>query len=550
MEVKNVKMNVKVNAKVNVKANAKANVKAFRPIRDLSLKWSFVLYATICIIVVFLLSIFFSGFFSWLQNDIKRQYEDMYRDELAKQAYLVLDEEMMQDETGQKETVQGESIWIFTEDIRNRFSERDFRLYNIYGILNILAVPIVSVLCVIATGVVFYLRKIKKPLLILDHASSRITAGDLDFKVEYDSRNEFGRLAASFEAMRKSLFETNREMWHIIEERRRLNAAFAHDLRTPLTVLRGYCDFLLKYVPEGKISHERAISTLSTMDVYLTRLEGYTTTMSSLQKLDEMILSPKMVSFNRLCDELKSISAMLASKTKVNINCDCDGMPDSLLDGVPDGMSYGVSDGRSDCESNDMSDRVSNGILARVPNSVIDGLSSGVSAGVPDGASGGGSGGVSSGVKGCVPDKMLYVDLSAVSRTYENLLSNAVRYAKNEVKVSCKVKNDILSITVADDGPGFTPEALKKATEPYFSTDKNKSYFSTEKDTSKDKPGDMSKDVFDVMHFGIGLYICRMMCEKHGGELVIENDGGGKVTANFAISLHNNLANSPGHIIA
>jgi len=400
------------------------NVKAFHLFRDLSLKWSFVLYVAVCIIAILLLSISLSGFFGWLQNDIKQYYEDLYRDELAKQAYLVLDEGV----------IQGESIWIYTENIQNRFSERDSKLYDLYGILNILVVPITSVLCIIATGVIFYLRKLKKPLLILDSASARIAAGDLDFKVEYDSHNEFGRLAASFETMRESLHEVNREMWQMMEARRRLNAAFAHDLRTPLTVLRGYCDFLLKYVPKGKISDERAISTLSTIDVYLKRLEEYTATMSSLQKLDEIELSPKEVSFSSLCDELKSISVMLVSEKRIEFHSNGDGV--------------------------------------------------------------------------------LYVDLPAVFQTYENLISNAVRYAKNEIKVSCIVKDSILSIIVEDDGPGFTPEALKNATEPYFSTEKSMS---------------------DVMHFGIGLYICRIMCQKHGGALAIENATGAKVTASFAI---------------
>ncbi|NLM11251.1 MAG: HAMP domain-containing histidine kinase [Clostridiaceae bacterium] len=402
------------------------NAKGFHPFRDLSLKWSFVLYAVLCIIAALLLSVSLSGFFGRLQNDIKQYYEDLYRDELVKQAYFI-----------DKGAVQGEGLWIFTEDIRNRFSERDSRLYDLYGILNILAVPIASVLCVIAAGVLFYLRKLKKPLLILDSASARIAAGHLDFKVEYDSANEFGRLAASFEKMRRSLYEANREMWQMMEARRRLNAAFAHDLRTPLTVLRGYCDFLLKYVPEGKISDKKALSTLSTMDVYLKRLEGYTATMSSLQKLEEIELSPKKTSFENLCGKLKSISAVLASEKRIDFHS-----------------------------------------------------------------------------SGC---GMLYVDLQAVFQTYENLVSNAVRYAENEVKVSCIVRDYVLSITVSDDGSGFAPEALRNAAEPYFSTE---------------------KDISGDMHFGIGLYICRLLCEKHGGSLTIENAAGAKVTANFAILKH------------
>ena len=402
-------------------------VKAFHPFRDLSLKWSFAIYAAVCIITILLLSVSLSGIFSWLQNDIEKHYVDKYRDELAMQAYLVSDEE----------TAQEERLWIYTEDIRNRFSERDTKLYNLYGTLNVLVVPITSVLCIIAAGVIFYLRKLKKPLLIFDSASARIAAGAFDFIVEYDSRNEFGRLAASFEKMRESLLEAKRETWQMMEARRRLNAAFAHDLRTPLTVLRGYCDFLLKYVPEGKISEEKAISTLSTMDVYLKRLEGYTATMSSLQKLEEIELSPEEVSFERLCDEIKNIPVMLTSNKKVDFHSSGNGV--------------------------------------------------------------------------------LYVDLSTVLQTYENLVSNAVRYAENEVRVSCVVKDAVLSITVADDGPGFTQEALKNAAEPYFRAE---------------------KDMSDVAHFGIGLYICRLMCEKHGGSLVVENAAGAKVTANFAILKH------------
>lgn len=394
------------------------------PFRDLSLKWSFALYAAACVIAVLIISISLTGLFTWLQNCIARQYDEMYRDELAKQAYFASEEE-----------VQGKSLLILTGDIRQRFSLKDSILFDLYGILNILVVPVTSVICIIATGVIFYMRKLKRPLAILDSASARIAEGDLDFNVEYDSRNEFGRLAASFEKMRRSLYEANREMWQMMEARRRLNSAFAHDLRTPLTVLRGYCDFLLKYAPEGKISNKKTIATLSTMDVYLKRLEGYTATMSSLQKLEEIELSPKETSFDSLCEELKNVSAMLASEIKTDFHSSGSGV--------------------------------------------------------------------------------LYADLPAVLQTYENLVSNAIRYAKNEIKVQCKVNDSVLSITVEDDGPGFTSEALKKAAEPYFRTE---------------------KDMTDIAHFGIGLYICRLLCEKHGGRLTIENAEGAKVTACFDIS--------------
>ena len=66
-------------------------------------------------------------------------------------------------------------------------------------------------------------------------------------------------------------------------------------------------------------------------------------------------------------------------------------------------------------------------------------------------------------------------------------------------------------LEVADDGPGFSVKSLKRAVEPYF----------TEEDSREE-------------NLGLGLYICRMMCENHGGYLVIENtEAGGRVTAGF-----------------
>jgi len=393
------------------------------PLKNLSLKWSFVLYVTLFIIIALLISLLLSGLFSKLQNDIYKYYDELYQDELARQGDLVVDGEV----------VQKGAIRFYTESLHDKFSEHDMRLYNLYGAMSVLIVPIVSMICVLLSGVMFYLRKLKKPLALLDSASARIAGGDLDFTVEYESHNEFGRLAASFETMRKSLYETNREMWRMMEERRRLNAAFAHDLRTPLTVLRGYCDFLLKYVPDGKIDNEKAISTLSTMNVYLKRLEGYTSTMSSLQKLDEIELSPKQVCFSDLCGELNNIADMLKEEKRLAFS---------------------------------------------------------------------GNG-----------DELLHIDMAAVSQVCENLVSNAVRYAESEVRISCSVTDDILSVCVSDDGPGFTSAALKKAAEPYFRDE---------------------KDISDAAHFGIGLYICRLLCEKHGGKLTVENIGGGRVTASFA----------------
>lgn len=104
-----------------------------------------------------------------------------------------------------------------------------------------------------------------------------------------------GRLCRAFDSMRRQLIANNQKMWDMMEEQKRINAAFAHDLRTPLTVLRGYADLLSKYIPEGKISEEKLLSTVKLMSDHIGRLEIYSNTMKQINSLDELAVRKRPV---------------------------------------------------------------------------------------------------------------------------------------------------------------------------------------------------------------------------------------------------------------
>jgi len=96
-------------------------------------------------------------------------------------------------------------------------------------------------------------------------------------------------------------------------------------------------------------------------------------------------------------------------------------------------------------------------------------------------------------------------------QVYENLLANAVRFAGSAISVSVSVKDRCFVMNVSDDGKGFTVEELSEAIKPFYK----------------------SSDEISQEHFGMGLNICKILCEKHGGYLKLENSNGASVTAAF-----------------
>jgi signal transduction histidine kinase len=83
----------------------------------------------------------------------------------------------------------------------------------------------------------FLARTLTRPLRELKAASQAMAQGDLEQQVAVRSRDELGELAAAFNQMSAELARANRA-------RRQMTADIAHDLRTPLTVIKGYAEAL------------------------------------------------------------------------------------------------------------------------------------------------------------------------------------------------------------------------------------------------------------------------------------------------------------------
>ena len=113
-------------------------------------------------------------------------------------------------------------------------------------------------------------------------------------------------------------------------------------------------------------------------------------------------------------------------------------------------------------------------------------------------------------------DKDFQADAGFVLEVAENLISNALRFANENVSARFILDGDSLALEVADDGKGY-PQG-----------------FSLPEDIHQAGGGHQQTG---LQHLGIGLYISRICCEKHGGKLTVENrsEGGGMARATFQV---------------
>jgi signal transduction histidine kinase len=106
-------------------------------------------------------------------------------------------------------------------------------------------------------------KNIIRPLLELRRATRRISEGDLDFRVGVGGKDEIGQLGFAFEEMRSRLQQSIRLQLQYEENRKELISNISHDLKTPITAIKGYVDGILDGVADTPDKAEKYIRTIS-----------------------------------------------------------------------------------------------------------------------------------------------------------------------------------------------------------------------------------------------------------------------------------------------
>ena len=120
---------------------------------------------------------------------------------------------------------------------------------------------IILIFTSVSVGLWIY-RSVATPLVKLRRATQNIKEGNLDFVMEAEGTDEFAELCRDFEEMRRRLKESAEEKVLMDKENKELISNISHDLKTPITAVKGYVEGIMDGVADTPEKMNRYVRTI------------------------------------------------------------------------------------------------------------------------------------------------------------------------------------------------------------------------------------------------------------------------------------------------
>lgn len=296
-------------------------------------------------------------------------------------------------------------------------------------------VLIIVLLFVIAIAVISFItsQTIVKPIKKISRGADEIARGNLDYEIDYESTNELGQTAQSFNEMRRKLKESIEKQNKAEEERKVLIAGIAHDLRTPLTSVKGYAEGLADGIADTPEKQKKYIKTIR----------------DSINDTEKIL------------DDLLAVSRLELSGYELN----------KSEVSVKEFFNDGAEEIKTVLDSAGFDFEYENK---------------------------------------CSADTIIYIDIDRFSRVISNIISNSIKYTRDNVKGKVSIVIDeyerSVIIEISDNGIGVDKKSLSKIFDTMYRADPARTKVS--------------------QGSGLGLAICKQIVELHSGSIWARSEEG------------------------
>lgn len=172
-------------------------------------------------------------------TDAKIKWEDLQYDEAARTTTLFDKDGEKYVFVTQRFDTKEEYVFCYQQPLTELQQSWD-RLVVIYISMSV----VISLLLAIFLGVL--LQRLMKPIAVLTDAVIEMQQGNYESRVALKGNDDIARLAANFNAMAETICENVKEIRQENEAKQRFVDNFSHELKSPLTSIYGFAEYLQK----------------------------------------------------------------------------------------------------------------------------------------------------------------------------------------------------------------------------------------------------------------------------------------------------------------
>ncbi len=178
-----------------------------------------------------------------------------------------------------------------------------------------------GVLCCILGGVstFFFSKKFTNPIIEISKVTKAMTKMDFHQKIDYDAPDELGQLASSINLLSEKLEENSLGLQKEISFQKVLSQNLSHELKTPISVIKGYVEALSFGIAEDKATQKEYMDVVLEECNRMNELISQMLQLSKLTSYDDSVLEQSFFSPEEFINQIKEQSRGILSQKNITL---------------------------------------------------------------------------------------------------------------------------------------------------------------------------------------------------------------------------------------